>query len=115
MPKKDVHCRCATSFCDIYLTFDLDVVTLTFKICILETVRCRKLKLGRDIGWGRRCAKSCCDLGVTFGLGSAKMLSTVIDETYFFYHKDIWIAETDCYNYVLLPNCAITFGQLYLS
>ena len=32
------------------LTFDLAVVTLTYKIYISETVRCRKLILGRDIG-----------------------------------------------------------------
>ena len=36
------------------VTFDLAVVTLTYKILsrlyILETVRCRKLILGRDIG-----------------------------------------------------------------
>ena len=46
-------CRCATSWCDLDLTFDLAVVTLTIKFCpgyIPETVRCRKLVLGRDIG-----------------------------------------------------------------
>ena len=37
------------------LTFDFAVVTLTYKIfCGLcwEIVRCRKLILDRDIGWG---------------------------------------------------------------
>ena len=46
-------CRCAASCCDRDLTFDLAVVTLTCKILsgyISETVRCRKLILGRDIG-----------------------------------------------------------------
>ena len=55
------------SWCDLDLAFDL-VVTLTYKSClvyILETVRCRKLILGRDIGWGCRCAKSWCDLDLT--------------------------------------------------
>ena len=33
------------SWCDLDLTFDLAVVTLTYK-----TIRCRKLILGRDIG-----------------------------------------------------------------
>ena len=45
-------CRCATSWSDLDLTFDLVVVTL-YKILsglISETVRCRKLILGRDIG-----------------------------------------------------------------
>ena len=36
--------------------------------CILETVRCRKLIFGRDIGWGCRCATSWCDLDLTFDL-----------------------------------------------
>ena len=42
------------SWCDLELTFDLAVVTLTYKSYpgyILETVRWRKLILGRDIGW----------------------------------------------------------------
>ena len=43
------------SWCDLDLTFDLAVVTLTFKICpgyISRTVRCRKVILGRDISSG---------------------------------------------------------------
>ena len=48
--------RYATLQCDLDLSFDLAIVTLTFKILsvlyISETVRCRKLTLGRDIGWG---------------------------------------------------------------
>ena len=41
------------SWCDLDLTFDLVVVTLTYKILsrhISETVRCRKLLLSGDIG-----------------------------------------------------------------
>ena len=41
------------SWCDLDLTFNLVVVTLMYKICpgyISETVECRKLILGRDIG-----------------------------------------------------------------
>ena len=34
---------------ELDLTFDFAVVTLTY---ISETVRCRKLILGRDIGYG---------------------------------------------------------------
>ena len=48
--------RCATSWCDLDLTFDLAVVTLTYIKSypgyISETVRCSKLILGMDIGWG---------------------------------------------------------------
>ena len=47
-------CSRATSWCDLDLTFDMTVVTLTFETTlgyISETVRCRKLILGRDIGW----------------------------------------------------------------
>ena len=44
------------SWCDVELTFDLAVVTLTYEILSRlyhrKTVRCRKLLLGRDIGWG---------------------------------------------------------------
>ena len=43
--------------------------------CISETVRCRKLILGRDISWGGgvgggvcRCAMSLCDLDLTLDL-----------------------------------------------
>ena len=46
-------CRCAASWCDLDLTFDLGIVTLTYKIFlgyISETVRCRKWILGREIG-----------------------------------------------------------------
>ena len=47
--------------------------------CISETVRCRKLILGRDIGWGCRCATSWSDLDLTFDLAvvtlSLKILS----------------------------------------
>ena len=41
------------SWCDLDLAFDLAIVTLTFKILsglYSETVRCRKLICGRDIG-----------------------------------------------------------------
>ena len=36
--------------------------------CFSETVRCRKFILGRDIGWGCRCATSWSDLDLTFDL-----------------------------------------------
>ena len=36
--------------------------------CISETVRGRKLILGRDIGWACGCATSWCDLDLTFEL-----------------------------------------------
>ena len=49
-------CRCITSWCDLDLTFDLAVVTLTFKILSglylrnHKTIRCGKLKLSSEIG-----------------------------------------------------------------
>ena len=46
--------RCAMSWSNLDLTFDLAVVTLSLKILcgyVLETVGCRKMILGRDIGW----------------------------------------------------------------
>ena len=39
--------------CDLDLTFDLDVVTMNLKILFglfLDSIRCRRLTLGRDIG-----------------------------------------------------------------
>ena len=59
------------SWCDLDLSFDLAVVTLTYKFCqghISETLRCRKLLLGRDIRGGCRCAGSWSDLDLTFDL-----------------------------------------------
>ena len=43
------------SWCDLNLTSDLAVVTLTY---ISETVKCRKLIFGRGIVRGYRCAIS---------------------------------------------------------
>ena len=47
-------CRRAASWCDLELTFDLAVVTLTFKILsglyLRATVKFRMLILVRDIG-----------------------------------------------------------------
>ena len=46
------------------------------KVCpgsISETVRYRKLILGRDIGWGFRCAPSSCDLDLTFYLAAVTL------------------------------------------
>ena len=47
---------CNYSWCDLNMTFDLVVVTLSFKILFSlylgETVRCRKLIDSRDIAFG---------------------------------------------------------------
>ena len=40
--------------------------------------------------------------GVMFNLGSAKVCSHAIFETYFAYHKHIWNAETYYYLYLYL-------------
>ena len=50
---KDIGCcRCATSWCDLDLTFDLVVLTMSFKILsgLMNSVGCRRLNLGGDIG-----------------------------------------------------------------
>ena len=62
------RCRCVMSWCDLDLTFDCAVVTLTYKSClgyISEMVRCRKLILDRSLVRGCRCATSWCDLDLT--------------------------------------------------
>ena len=71
-------CRYATSLCDIDLIFDLAVVTLTFWKLIL--------------GWGNVGMLNHC---VTFNLGSVKVSSSAMFETYFFYHTKMWIGATD--------------------
>ena len=43
--------------------------------------------------------------GVIFNLGSAKVCSPAITETYFSFNKDIWIAVTDYFcTFTLLCN-----------
>ena len=46
-------CRFAMSLCDLDLTFDLVIVTLSLKPCLgyfFDSIRCRRLTLGRDFG-----------------------------------------------------------------
>ena len=50
--------------------------------CISETVRCRKLILGRDIGWGCRCATSWCDLDLTFDLAVVTLTFKILSRLY---------------------------------
>ena len=47
-------CRCAALWCDLDLTFDLVILTMSFKILsgLLNSVRCKRLTLGGDIGKG---------------------------------------------------------------
>ena len=77
-------CRFATSWCDLDLISDLAV--LTFNICpgyISETVRCRKLILGRDIGYGCTCATSLCDLHLIFHLAVVTLTFKILSRLYF--------------------------------
>ena len=48
--------------------------------CISETVRCRKLVLGRDIGC--RCALSWCDLDLTFDLAVVTLTYNILSRLY---------------------------------
>ena len=70
--------------------YDLGFLDLT-----LNLAKCRKFYLVSLLVLGCRCAISQCDLGVTFYLGSARMFSAAIFETYFSYHKDVWITVGD--------------------
>ena len=52
----------------IIFTHDAQMGGWQEKVCpgsISETIRCRMLILGRDIGYWCRCAMSCCDLDLT--------------------------------------------------
>ena len=82
-------CRCAMSWCDFDLTFDLVVVTLTFKIlCVLHLRnRCRKLILDRNIGWGCRCAMSWCDLDLTFDLAVVTLSFKILSRRFLGFYK----------------------------
>ena len=55
--------------------------------CISETVRCRKLILGRGIGWGCRYATSCCDLDFTFDLAVVTFTYKILSGLYLRNHK----------------------------
>ena len=50
--------------------------------CISETVRCRKLILCRDIGWGCRCAASWCDLDLAFDLAVVTLSLKILSRLY---------------------------------
>ena len=50
--------------------------------CISETIRGRKLILGRDIGWGCRCATSWCDLDLTFELAVVTLTYKILSNIY---------------------------------
>ena len=56
--------------------------------CILETVRCRKFILGRDIGWGVcRCATSWSDLDLTFDLAVVTLSLKILSGLYLGNHR----------------------------
>ena len=55
--------------------------------CISETVRCRKFILGRDIGWGCRCATSWSDLDLTFDLAVVTLSLKILSGLYLGNHK----------------------------
>ena len=55
--------------------------------CISETVRCRKFILGRDIGWGCRCAMSWFDLDLTFDLAVMALSLKIMSGLYLSNHK----------------------------
>ena len=61
--------------------------------CISENVRCRMLMLGRDIGWGCRCATSWCDLDLTFGLAVVTFTYKILSGLYLGKRK-VWEVDT---------------------
>ena len=50
--------------------------------CISETVRYRKFILGRDIGWGCRCATSWSDLDLTLDLAVVTLTFKILSGLY---------------------------------
>ena len=61
------RCRCATSWSDLDLTFDLTILILTYKILSGLYLGNHEVK---EVG-GCRCATSWCDLDLTFDLAVA--------------------------------------------
>ena len=55
------------------------------KLCpgfISETVRCRKVILGGDIGWGCKCATLLSDLDLTFDLAVVTLTYKILSGLY---------------------------------
>ena len=78
------------SWCDLDLTFDLAVVTLSHKSClgyIWETVRCRMLTLDRDIDGGCRCLTSWYDLDLNCDLAIVTLTYKILSGLYLGNHK----------------------------
>ena len=66
---------------DAKLTFDLTVMTLTYKI--MSGLRKRKdCRMGVGVQDGCRCPASWCDLDLTFDLAKCFLIFTAIFETY---------------------------------
>ena len=93
------ECRCATLWCDLVLTFDLALVTLTLKI--FSGPYLRNCKMQEVVSWIGHWLGSVGMLNycVTFNLGSAKVCSPAIFDTYFSCDRDIWIAVNYYYMY----------------
>ena len=51
-------------------------------VCIIETVRCRKLLHGRDFVWECRCGTSQCDLVMTFYLAVVTYIFKILSRLY---------------------------------
>ena len=65
---------------------------LSFPCCISQTVRCRKLILDRDIGWGCNCATLRCDLDLTCDLAVTFSLN-ILPGLYLGNHK-VYIVDS---------------------
>ena len=50
--------------------------------CISETVKCRKLILDRDIGWGCRCTSLWGELDLTFDLAIVTLTDKILSRLY---------------------------------
>ena len=79
-------CRCATSWSDLNLTFDLAVVTLTYKM--LSGLYLGNYKVWEVDIWfgtlvrGCRCATSWCDLDLTFDLAVVTLTYKILSGLY---------------------------------
>ena len=98
MGRHNLRCLNVASFYLIFIFYSARVLFLPMEFiwvvgrhekvclgCISEILRCSKLILVRDIGWGCRCARSWCDLDLTLHLAavisSVKMLSRLYQKS----------------------------------
>ena len=64
--------------------------------CISRTLKCRKLKPCRDIGWGYRFVLSWCDFDFTFDLAVVTLIFNILSRLHIRNHKVQEVVTSTC-------------------